>query len=239
MQYWEQQGIRRLTCSLSGHTGWVLELCYVREGVFVSGSWDKSLIIWSKSPESYIYSHRQTLTGSESPIAAIIRIHNTQIVSGEYKGDLRIWDIDQGICTKHIPSMANSLYQMKQNIGGEVLVSCHNQVNVWDTTNNWENTPKQFSLCDGRSIEFFSQHLLLRGGWNAHLEFIHYRETVCKLPPTIRLHSAVIFGIQKIVQNILLTASMDGYLKVIEPISGECYLKFKKEGGMRAIAYFY
>ena len=69
--------------TLSGHTNTVSALCNVKEGVFVSGSWDNSLIIWSKStPESSTYSHREVLTGHKSAIFGIIRLNNREIVSG-------------------------------------------------------------------------------------------------------------------------------------------------------------
>ena len=97
---------RSIMSTLSGHTKRVSELCYVKEGVFVSGSWDNSLIIWSKStPESSIYSYRQTLTGHKSGIIGIIRLNNREIVSGEGKRDLMMWNIDQGLCIRHIPRL--------------------------------------------------------------------------------------------------------------------------------------
>ena len=73
---------RAIIFTLSGHTSTVTSLCYVREGVFVSGSWDKSLIIWSELPRSNIYS-QQVLKGHKSRIRGIIRINNSEIVSGE------------------------------------------------------------------------------------------------------------------------------------------------------------
>ena len=116
--------------TLSGHKGVVSALCSVKEGVFVSGSEEKSLIIWSKStPESSTYSLIQELTGHKSDIRGIIRLNNTEIVSGELDGDLMIWNIDQGFCIRHIPSV-NGLWQMKQHIGGDVVVSCRRLVKV-------------------------------------------------------------------------------------------------------------
>ena len=121
------------TISKFGHSEEVSALCYVREGVFVSGSNDKSLVIWSKSsPESTIYSLRQRLTGHASGIRTIIRMNKREILSGEFlNGDLRIWNIDEGICIRHIPSITdNFLIQIKQQ-KGEVAISYSNKVKVW------------------------------------------------------------------------------------------------------------
>ena len=230
--------------TFSGHTKGVNVLCNVNTEVFVSGSWDNSLIIWSKSTaESSIYSLRHVLTGHKSHIKGIIRLNNRVIVSGEYDGDLMMWNIDQGLCFRHIPDVSgfDYLLQMKQHIGGDVVISYGDEVKVWGAANNWgENPIKQFNVCCGHSIEFLSGNLLLRGGDEGQLEFIDYTQTDCKLPPIIEgLHSKLIYAIQRIAMNIVVTASEDGYLKVIHPISRICYLKFKVRRPLHALAYFY
>ena len=243
---------RSIMSTLSGHTETVRALCYVKEGVFVSGSWDKSLIIWSKStPESSTYSHRQVLTGHKSEIIGIIRINNREIVSGEWYGDLMMWNTDQGLCIrKYHLSGYGYFIQMKQHMRGDIAVSYEDKVRGWGAANNWEGDPiKQFAVCEGESIGFLSGNLLLRGGQEGQLEFIDYAQTGCKLPPIIeRLHSGSINAIQRIAKNIVITASDDGYLKVIHPISRICYLKFKARKSLMmfkarkslyALAYFY
>ena len=236
---------RSIISTLSGYTEAVSALCNVSEGVFVSGSYDKSLIIWSKStPESSIYSHRQTLRGHTSDIEEIIRLNNTEIISGEMYGDLRMWDIDQGLCIRHISRERGFgfLIQMKQHFGGDVAISYRREVKVWGAANNWDNTPikKINNVCDGYSIEFLSGDLLLKGGKEGQLEFIDYAQTGCELPSTIEgLHSESIVAIQRIAKNIVITVSDDRYLKVIHPISRRCYLKFKVRGHLYVLANFY
>ena len=240
---------RSIMSTLSGHKGGVSSLCSVKEGVLVSGSRDKSLIIWSKStPESSTYSLIQVLTGHISNIKGIIRLNNREIVSGEDIGDLMIWDIDQGLCIRYIPrprlvgGILDYLYQMKQHIGGDVVVSYGNEVNVWGAASHLGEDPiQQFDdVCWGRSIEFLSGNLLLRGGQEGELEFIDYAQTGCELPPIImELHSKCINAIQRIAKNIVVTASNDGYLKVVHPIFRICYRKFKARDSLYALAYLY
>ena len=213
-------------------TGGVSALCHLEIGQLVSGSWDKSLIIWSKFPgSSSTYSHRQVLTGHKSVIFVIIRINNREIISGEWNGDLRIWDIDEGVCIRHIPSPGDyGLWQMKQHRGGEVIVSYREKIIVLGAVNNWEAPIKQFRVCEGWSIELFDRDLLLRGGFDGQLEFIDYSQTGCSMPPDIQgLHSTYIEAIQQIAKNILVTASKDE-LKIIDPISKNCYLKLRING---------
>ena len=184
IKIWDLENLS--TISKFGHTEEVSALCYVREGVFVSGSRDNSLVIWSKSsPESTKYSLRQRLTGHASDIQGIIRMNKREILSGEFSnGDLRIWNIEEGICIRHIPSITDSyLIQIKQQ-KGEVAISYYKKVKVWGAANNWRHSFKQFNVCFGISIEFLDGDLLLRGGWKGELEFIDYAQIGCQLPPS-------------------------------------------------------
>ena len=230
---------RALICTLSGHRNIVTTLCYVRERVFVSGSDDKSLIIWSKLPGSNIYS-QQMLKGHKSQIRGIIRINNSEIISGEFVGDLRIWNIDQGVCIRHLqPSVSNIIHQMRQYMG-EIVLSDLNKISVWGEANNWGNPLKQFNVCTGFSIEFLSGDILLRGGCHGELEFIDYAQTGCAITYIQGLHSNYIYDLKRIAKNIVVSVSMDGSLKVIDPILRKCYLNWKKgDQRIRALASFY
>ena len=231
---------RVIISTLSGHTDRLTALCHLEGGQLVSGSYDESLIIWSKLPGSLsTYSHRQMLTGHKSGISGIIRINNREIISGEFGGDLRIWNINEGVCIRHIPSLGGChLTQMKQHIGGDVAISYYEKIFVLGAVNNWEAPIKQFRVCDGYLIEFLSEDILLRGKFDGQLEFIDYAQTGCSIPPTIQgLHSNVFYDIQRIAKNIIVTASDNASLKVINPIIRKCYLEFKRN--IETIVYFY
>ena len=238
---------RSIISTLSGHTKGVSALCHVNTRQLVSGSYDNynSLIIWSKlTPESSIYSLKQTLTGHRSNISGIIRLNNTEIMSGEWDGDLMMWNIDQGLCIRHISCVSefDYLHQMKQHMRGDVVVSYNDEVKVWGAANNWDKTPiKQFNnVCWGSSIEFLDGDLLLRGGKEGQLGFIDYTQTGCDVYPIIMgLHSYRIYAMQRIAKNIVITVSNDEYLKVIHPIYRRCYLKFEARDSLYALTYFY
>ena len=231
---------RSIISTLSGHTDAVNVLCHLGEEQLASGSEDKSLIIWSKLPGSSTYSLSHVLTGHTSGIKGIIAINKTEIFSGEDIGDLMIWKIVQGVCIRQLPTILNNIWQMKQHHDVEVAFSYKWDVIIWGATNNWTLPFRLFIFCAGYSIEFLSDHLLLRGE-KGQLEFVDYAQTASPLPPPIvQLHSNSIIAIQKIAKNIAITTSDDGSLKVIDPIFRNCYLNFK-EGyhWMKAIAYFY
>ena len=230
---------RAIMSTLSGHTNSVMAICHMNAEHLVSRSMDNSLIIWSKLPGSNIYSPRHVQTGYTSGILGIIKINNSEIVSGERNGDLKIWNIDRGICTRYIPSMGYNTAEMKQYMG-EVAVSYSEKVIIWGVDNNWRAPLKQFSVCQGWSIEFLSGDILLRGGHKGELEFIDYAQTGCSMPPIQGLHSRGIDVIQRIAKDIVITASRDRFMKVIDPISRKCYLKFTKgDLYLTAVAYLY
>ena len=236
---------RSIMSTLSGHISIVSALCYVKEGVLVSGSWDKSLIIWSKCrPESSSsYSLRQALTGHKSKIMGIIRVNNREIMSGESQGDLIMWDIDEGLCIRQIPRVSEPwdfIFQMKQHIGGDVVVMYKLKVRVWGAANNWGYPIKQIDNdYYGRSIGFLSGNLLLIGGEGGRLQFIDY-QTGYQFPPIIMgIGLVYITAIQPIAKNIVVTAMDDGYLKVVDPISKICYIKCNVGYLLYALAYFY
>ena len=164
-------------------------------------------------------------------------------MSGELNGDLMMWNIGQGLRIRHILNVRgfDCLFQMKQHIGGDVVVGYGDKVWVWGAAKWGQNPIKQFNIVyTGHTIEFLSGNWLLRGGNQGQLEFIDYAQIGCKLPSTIMgLHSKYISAIQRIAKNIVVTASDDEYLKVIDPISRICYLKFKARESLNALAYFY
>ena len=249
IKIWDLEG-KSIISTLFGHTNWVSALCYMGNGIIVSGSGDKSLIIWNiykyKVPGSSSNMHMHVLTGHTSTISGIIRINNTDIISGEFNGNLRIWNVLQGVCIRHIeyapniPNTPNLLSHMKQQYMGNVAVSDYwGKISIWGGSNNWENSLKQFSVCAGISIEFLDRNILLRGGAKGELEFIDYREIGCFLPPSIQgLHSNAIYAIQRIAKNIVITASVDITMKIIDPILRKCYLNFQGDN-IKTIVYYH
>ena len=110
---------------------------------------------------------------------------------------------------------------------GIVAVNYLKKVFIWELGNKWKYTLKQFSVYIGHSVEFLSRDILLRGV-SKNLKFIDYRVTGCSRPSTILgMHSSYIFDIQRIAKNIVIIASDDGSIKVIDPIRRKCYQKFK------------
>ena len=233
----------------------VSALCCVSSRVLVSGSIDHSLIIWEIS-ETY-GEPKYILDGHISTIQGIIKLNNVEIISGEFRGDLRIWNIEFGTCMRHIPDMTGygRLYQMKKLVkdNGVVAVCMDYGITVWGEEIYLHNAldidieelspNKQFgTVTDGGcSVELLPGNILLRGGVSGELKFIDYTQTGdTPIEEPLLLHLREIRDIQNIAQNIVVTVSWDGSLKVIDPISRICYFTFKNknEAAFRAISIF-
>ena len=109
---------------LSAYSSKISTLCHVSPGVLVGGYWDGSLIIWEYNGDNlgeYIgINIRYRLNGHHSVIKGIIRVNDTQIISGEWNRVLRIWDIHKGTCTKIMSRKCSCIYDYLISMRGEV-----------------------------------------------------------------------------------------------------------------------
>jgi WD40 repeat protein len=75
-----------------GHKDWVYCLQALPDGRIVSGSYDKTLRIWSKDSSGRWQS--EVLKGHESYVFCLQALPDGRIVSGSYDKTLRIWSKD-------------------------------------------------------------------------------------------------------------------------------------------------
>ena len=201
-----------------------------------------NLIIWDLNKSKTKSAPPRVLSGHTTRIKGIIRISNSQIISGEYIGDLRIWNINNGHCILQIPCTNRySLYQMKMFVN-DVACCMGHEIIIWGKDNNWSAPRKKFEFSFiGDSIELLSKDIYLRGvGYMSQLEILDLDTGSPLQPPIHRLHSGTIHQIQKIGENIVVTVSADGSLKVIDPITRKCYLNIKEnDPPILAIAKYY
>ena len=223
---------KRVTIStLSEHRDTVTALCPITEGVFVSGSRDQNMLVWDYMLSS---SPRHILKGHKTRIQGIVRISNQYVISGEWRGEVMVWDVYKGICVKTLPSYG-FLWQMKKFGGGgdsefAVAACMTERIIIWDRYRTWE-TPKMELLVEfnesGFSVEFLSRDVLLRGDTNGKLHILDSRQTGNPLYPNIFLHWNNIKEILTIAKNIIVTGSVDCSLKVLDPILRKYYFHFR------------
>ena len=231
----------------------VIALCGVIDGVLVSAYGNRSLVVWEYdlfggiSSTSTNRPPRHVLTGHTSDIFGSIRISNIEIISGESKGNLRIWNIIEGTCTKHIYNTQHihgNLWQIKLFGEGEVAVSGSKVVAVWGDVNNWEVPYKVFNggfINIGLStVEILSKELFVRGGRTGDIEIVDYTQTQTQTQriTVIKVHSDCINDLLRISKNIVVSASENEILKAIDVVYKKCYFIFqnKNETALCALA---
>ena len=218
-----------IICTLHS-TDYVLSLCYIREGVLLSGSAPGTLSIWELGPSA---SCRELTTGHISGIIGIMKINDEEVVTLEDYGDLKIWNIIQGTCIMDVsssPKNGDDLYKIKMfDLSNTYKLACSlsYSISLWDIDGNWNEKPTEY-LFDtaGCSIELISDNIFLRGGEDGQLSIIDLH-TGNYLHPNISLHSFAIWEILRIAQTIVLIGSEDRSLKVIDTISRKCYFHIK------------
>ena len=216
---------KRIISTLSHKKGFsVIALCYVNREVVVSGLIDKSLVVWGCEIGLFIYKPLHVLTGHTSSIKGILRINGEEIISGEFTGNMRIWNIRYGICIKYIlikPDYYGNLIQIKLFGEGNSNIKTHTntniritactrkEVSVWEADNFWGFPDKEFKTY-GYSFELFSQHLILRGGVYEEIEFIDYTHNGNLLSPTIAIKQKLVSDLVRVPSNIVVSVSLDG-----------------------------
>ena len=223
---------------ISYHTGAITALCAYGDNIIISGSSDKSILIWNldqpTTPPRILPKSKDS-----SEIRAIVKLDNKYIVSGEWEGDLRIWDIAQTTCIKHIKG-PRSLSQIKY-LGDIIACYMRNQLIIWNTS-NWKKEKEYKFIKSGWPFEFLGDGKVARGMYSGELKIIDIINTPSDTDclRTILLHSKGIYDILRIGKNIIITISDDKQLKVVDPLSARSHFVYLiKEGFMRVITRLY
>ena len=148
-----------MVCTLSAHREAVSALCYMNKVVLVSGSKDKSLIVWQRVSDGYIIRH--ILTDHQSGIKGIVKINEEEVISAEFRGHVRMWNITQGTCTKHInisPYIIDNIKKfqldnLNRNIDTRVSIITYR--NIWETSNEGISVLGTSNECGSRKINLW------------------------------------------------------------------------------------
>ncbi|CAD8214495.1 unnamed protein product [Paramecium pentaurelia] len=111
---------------LSDHLNWVSTLNFMKKSNhFVSGSGDKSIIIWQMNDNNYwICQHK--LKGHFDDITTI-QLNNNEnlIISGSYDSSINFWNKQNGwLCQQTIKDHTDYVYQLSLNEKEDKLISC-------------------------------------------------------------------------------------------------------------------
>ena len=99
-----------LRATMQGHTDWVTCLATTIESsdIFLSGSRDKSIIVWTLGDSETYGTPRRALTGHSHYVQDITISSDGQFaLSGSWDGTLRLWDLNTGTTTRRFVSHAH------------------------------------------------------------------------------------------------------------------------------------
>ena len=247
IQIWNIKN-KSLICTLSKHRDIIRALCEPRAGTLVSGSEDTSLIVWNlrriRTPPIILIGHISCIVG-------IIGLNSKEIISGEKRGDLLIWNIDYGgTCVRHILTYSGQGILQMLNVGhregGVNTLVCaiedNNRLAIWDIRERMIEAPIQeiaYGHQEGNGIsskiEFISRYIYVRGGEggvksNLGVCYLHKGQyELGEIHSTAviihQLHLGNIAAMLGVGRNILVTLGNIN-VKLIDVMSKIVYLNF-------------
>ncbi|CAD8165512.1 unnamed protein product [Paramecium pentaurelia] len=121
-----KQGILNQSQLLSDHQDFVLTLNFMKKSNhFVSGSRDKSIIIWQMNQNNQ-WACQHKLDGHSDAIDSLLLNNNENlIISGSYDSSIKFWNQQNGwLCQQTIKDHKEYVFQLSLNVKQDKLISC-------------------------------------------------------------------------------------------------------------------
>ena len=171
-------------------------------------------------------------------IRTIIPLNNREIITREWKGNIRIWDIDSGFCTIHIINKdLTTLTEQTKKWGEHIAFSGEKRLSLWGPANNWESPIRDFEfIYSAHAFEYLSRDLFIRGGRDGELRVYSSVTGGAIQEGPIHVNVSTIRYMLRIAHGILAIVA-HGSLQVIDPyVDRKCYYIYNdKLGAIMAI----
>jgi guanine nucleotide-binding protein subunit beta-2-like 1 protein len=186
---------------LKGHNGWVTCLATSAENphLLLSGSRDKSLIIWNltRENESSYATPQRSLTGHSHFVQDIVISSDGQFaLSGSWDGTLRLWDLNYGTTTRRFVGHTKDVLSVAFSADNRQIVSGSRDrtIKLWNTLGECKYTIEDQGHTEWVSSVRFSPStnnpLIVSGGWDKNLKV--WSLTNCKLKHNLTGHTGYI-----------------------------------------------
>ena len=100
--------------SFKGHKEPVSQVAYDSEGTLISGSWDKTLRVWSEE--------MRELKGHSSEITAL-RVFGREVFSASEDGAVLVWNLDRGAMTRVLTGSEVSIRCLEVMEKGKLILA--------------------------------------------------------------------------------------------------------------------
>jgi len=186
---------------LKGHAGWVTCLATSPDNpdLLLSGSRDKSLIVWNLTRDSennYGVAHR-ALKGHSHFIQDIVISSDGQFaLSGSWDSTLRLWDLNYGTTTRRFVGHTNDVLSVAFSSDNRQIVSGSRDktIKLWNTLGECKYTIEDQGHTDWVSCVRFSPNnvnpIIVSGAWDKTVKV--WNLTNCKLRNNLVGHTGYI-----------------------------------------------
>jgi len=161
---------------LKGHTGWVTSIATTPESndMIVSGSRDKSLLVWSLTHEDGNYGYpRRSLNGHSHFVQDVVISSDGQFaLSGSWDNTLRLWDIQAGTTARTFVGHKNEVLSVAFSADNRQIVSASRDrtLRLWNTLGECKFVIEENSHSLWASCVKFSPNtqnpIVVSGGWD-------------------------------------------------------------------------
>jgi len=184
---------------LKGHTNTVTCIATTPENpdMIVSGSRDKTLMIWSLTREGeQNYGHpRRCLTGHSHFVQDVVISSDGQFgLSGSWDGTLRLWDLNFGTTTRRFVGHSKDVLSVAFSADNRQIVSGSRDktIKLWNTLGECKYTIEDQGHTEWVSCVRFSPQnpVIVSGGWDKIVKV--WNLTNCKLRTNLIGHTGYI-----------------------------------------------
>ncbi|TAQ90063.1 hypothetical protein B7494_g1610 [Chlorociboria aeruginascens] len=162
--------------SLEGHSGWVTSLATSLENpnMLLSGSRDKSLIIWNltRDDTSYGYPKRSLHGHSHIVSDCVISSDGAYALSASWDRTLRLWELSTGTTTRRFVGHTNDVLSVSFSADNRQIVSGSRDrtIKLWNTLGDCKFTINEKGHSDWVSCVRFSPNpqnpVIVSCGWD-------------------------------------------------------------------------
>jgi len=161
---------------LKGHTGWVTSIATTPDtnDMIVSGSRDKSLLVWSLTHEDGNYGYpRRSLKGHSHFVQDVVISSDGQFaLSGSWDSTLRLWDIQAGTTARRFVGHKKEVLSVAFSADNRQIVSASRDrtLRLWNTLGECKFVIEENSHNLWASCVKFSPNtqnpIVVSGGWD-------------------------------------------------------------------------
>jgi guanine nucleotide-binding protein subunit beta-2-like 1 protein len=162
--------------TLVGHGGWVTAIATTAEdpNMIVSSSRDKSVIVWALTREEGSYGFpRRALRGHNHFVSDVVISSDGQFaLSGSWDATLRLWDINNGVCTRRFVGHTKDVLSVAFSADNRQIVSASRDrsIKLWNTLGECKYTIQEDGHSEWVSCVKFSPSatapVIVSAGWD-------------------------------------------------------------------------